>query len=79
MSQINDRQPSVFSPFQLQMLELVSRVQDQREMDDIRRLLSDYFARKAEAEIDRLWDDGIIDNTVIEGWKTEHMRTPYKQ
>ena len=38
-------------------------------------MLSSYFAQKAEKEIDKLWDSGQIDNTVVEGWKHEHTRT----
>ena len=68
-----------FSPFQIEMLELVSRVQSEGEMDDIRRLLGQYFAKQAEDAIDRLWDEGKLNDEVIEGWKHEHMRTPYKQ
>ena len=67
-----------FSPFQIEMLELVSRVQSQGEMDDIRRLLGQYFAKQAEDAIDRLWDEGKLNDEVIEGWKNEHMRTPYR-
>lgn len=61
------------------MLELVSHVQSEQEMNDIRRILAQYFAKKAEDEIDKLWDEGIINDKVIEGWKVEHMRTPYRQ
>lgn len=65
--------------FQMQMLELVSHVRSEQEMDDIRRMLAQYFANKAEDEIDKLWEDGVINNNVIESWKNEHMRTPYRQ
>ena len=68
-----------FSPFQIEMLELVSRVSSEVEMQDIRRMLGQYFATRAEDAIDRLWDEGVLNNDVIEGWRTEHMRTPYKQ
>ena len=29
--------------------------------------------------IDRLWDEGVLNDNVMEEWKSEHMRTPYKQ
>ncbi|MBQ9666497.1 MAG: hypothetical protein IJV33_08490 [Bacteroidaceae bacterium] len=61
------------------MLELVSRVSSEVEMQDIRRMLGQYFAKRAEDAIDRLWDEGTINDNVIEGWKHEHMRTPYRQ
>ena len=72
-------QSKPFSPFQIEMLEMVSRVSSEVEMQDIRRLLGQYFAKRAEDAIDNLWDKGVLNDEVIEGWKMEHMRTPYKQ
>jgi len=60
----------------MQMLKMTERIKSQEEMDDIRRLVSKYFADKAQAEVDRLWDLGVINEEVIEQWKHEHMRTP---
>lgn len=61
------------------MLELVAKVTSESEMRDIRRMLGQYFAKRAEDAIDKLWDEGVINDGVIEEWKNEHMRTPYKQ
>lgn len=72
-------QSKSFTPFQIEMLEMVSRVSSETEMQDIRRMLGQYFAKRAEDALDRLWDEGILDESVIEKWKHEHMRTPYKQ
>ncbi len=36
-----------------------------------------FFAKLADREMNRLWDEGIINEEVIEGWAHEHMRTPY--
>ena len=72
-------QSSPFSPFQIEMLELVSRVKSEVEMQDIRQLLGKYFAQRAEDAMDRLWDEGILNERVMEEWKKEHMRTPYRQ
>lgn len=72
-------QAKPFSPFQIEMLELVARVSSEAEMQDIRRLLGQYFAKRAEDALDNLWDEGILNEDVMEEWKKEHMRTPYKQ
>lgn len=72
-------QAKPFTPFQIEMLELASRVSSEVEMQDIRRMLGQYFARRAEDAIDRLWDEGVLNDNVMEEWKSEHMRTPYKQ
>lgn len=52
-----------------------SYVESEDTLNEIKDMLSSYFAQKAEKEIDKLWDSGQIDNTVVEGWKHEHMRT----
>ena len=72
-------QSTPFTPFQIEMLELVANVTSESEMTDIRRMLGQYFAKRAEDAIDKLWDDGVINDGVIEEWKNEHMRTPYLQ
>ena len=72
-------QAKPFTPFQIEMLELVSRVSSEAEMQDIRRMLGQYYAKRAEDALDRLWDEGVLNDKVMEKWKFEHMRTPYKQ
>lgn len=68
-----------FTPFQIQMLELMSHVQSEEEMNDIRRMLAEYFAKRAEDAIDQLWDEGVLNDNMMEEWKSEHMRTPYRE
>lgn len=72
-------QAKPFTPFQIEMLELVSRVSSEVEMQDIRRMLGQYFAKRDEDAIVRLWDEGVLNDNVMDEWKAEHMRTPYKQ
>ena len=72
-------QSKPFTPFQIEMLEMVSRVSSETEMQDIRRLFGQYFAKRAEDALDRLWDEGVLNEGVLEEWKHEHMRTPYKR
>lgn len=68
---------TIFNNAQLEILDLMSYVESKETLDEIRDMLSRYFAEKAQKEIDKLWEEGTIDDAVIEGWKTEHMRTPY--
>ena len=57
-------QAKPFTPFQIEMLELASRVSSEVEMQDIRRMLGQYFAKRAEDAIDRLWDEGVLNDNV---------------
>lgn len=69
---------TVFNAAQLQILDLMAYVESEDTLNEIKDMLSNYFAQKAEKEIDKLWDSGQINNMVIEGWKHEHLRTSYK-
>ncbi len=64
-----------FTPFQIEMLEMVSRVTSEVEMQDIRRMLGQYFAKRAEDALDRLWDEGTLNDEVMEEWKNGKMNT----
>lgn len=68
---------TIFTPSQLQILDLMSQVKSEETLDEIKEMLAQYFARKAEEGIDKLWEQGAINEEVIEEWKNEHMRTPY--
>ena len=69
---------TVFNAAQLQILDLMAYVESEDTLNEIKDMLSNYFAQKAEREIDKLWDNGQVNNTIIEEWNHEHMRTPYK-
>ena len=61
----------------MDLLRIVDRIQTVDEVQTIRRILADYYARKVDEEMDRLWDSGTINEQVLEQWSHEHMRTPY--
>ena len=64
---------------QIELLNSVAHIDSEEDLRELKHTLSMFFAKLADRELDRLWDEGIINNDVIEGWKNEHMRTPYKQ
>lgn len=70
---------TVFNNAQLEILDLMSYVESEDTLNEIRDILSRYFAEKEQKEIDKLWEAGTINDTVVEDWKNEHMRTPYNR
>ena len=68
---------TVFNAAQLQILDLMSYVESEDTLNEIKDMLSNYFAQKAEKAIDKLWESGKLNDNTIEEWKHEHMRTPY--
>lgn len=71
----NDR--NMFSTAQIEILDMMSHVHEQNDFVAIRNMISDYFAKKADKAIEKMWDNGKIDLNTIDSWKNEHMRTPY--
>ena len=57
----------------LEVLNAVSNIQTQEELDDFKNMLAHYFAVKAQKAIDALWDEGKIDEDTIEEWGQEHF------
>lgn len=70
---------SALSSYQMQILDCISKVNNDAEMRDIRDIIAEYFSNKALDAMDRLCDEGKLSTSVIESWSTEHLRTPYRQ
>ena len=63
---------------QLDVLNLIKGINTESEYADFRNMLARYFADKAQKQIDALWDNGTINEQVVEDWGKERMRTPYR-
>jgi hypothetical protein len=61
----------------MNLLRVVDCIRTIDDVQAIQQILANYYAQKAEAEMDRLRDNGTINEQVIEQWGQEHMRTPY--
>lgn len=68
---------TVFNPAQQQLLEMMSFVKSEKVLADLKQVISDYFASQAQAEIDRLWDEGFLTEEKVESFRNLHERTPY--
>ena len=51
----------------------------EEDLRELKNTLARFFAKLADKELDRLWEEGVINEEVIEQWGHEHMRTPYRQ
>lgn len=67
------------SPAQLTLLESFANIESQSEADELSRVIRDYYARKLDEELDKLWDDGTLDQQKLDELRSQHLRTPYKQ
>jgi len=69
---------ALYNPAQRRLIEVMSFVKTEKALDDMNAVLADYFAKQIDEEMERLWNDGVVNERTIEQWSKEHMRTPYK-
>ena len=62
---------------QLQILDMLSFIKTPEALQDLNKVISDYFVQKADAELDRMWNEGTLDEERIESFRHLHERTPY--
>ena len=62
---------------QLELFNALNNINSEAELNEFKNLLAHYFAQKAQKAIDKMWDEGVINEQTIEEWGKEHMRTPY--
>ena len=64
---------------QLEMMNAISCIDTEEELYELKLLLSKFFAAKAQKEIDKLWDNGTLNQEKLDEIRKEHLRTPYRQ
>ena len=52
---------TVFNPAQLFLLEVFSHIKTDEELLEIKKLISDYYARKMDKILDEMWQSGELD------------------
>ena len=62
---------------QIELLNTVAHLESEEDLRELKHALSLFFAKLADKELNRLWDEGVVNDDIIEQWGHEHMRTPY--
>ncbi len=63
---------------QMMILESFAGAQDEQEVNDLMDVLRSFYAQRLEKEMQRLWDNGTLDDHQLEQLRGEHLRTPYR-
>ena len=63
---------------QLGVLKLLSTLKSDEEVNELKHVISTYYAQKATAEMDALWEKGLWSEQKNQDVLKEHLRTPYK-
>lgn len=63
---------------QLELMNAAANVTSQEDLDALRLTLSLFFAERAQKAIDKMWDEGTLDQKKLDELRGQHLRTPYK-
>ena len=72
-------QVNSMNPSQMMILESFAAAQDEQELNALMDLLRNFYATRLEAELQRLWDDGTLDQQALDQLRSQHLRTPYRK
>ncbi|SDG50869.1 hypothetical protein SAMN04487996_119102 [Dyadobacter soli] len=62
---------------QLFMIKLFEKQLNAKQEQEIKTLLTDYFAKQIDDEVDRIWEEKGLSQQDLNRALEEHKRTPY--
>lgn len=72
-------QPKKLTNLQLELLKVFSFDLPEEQLLEIKQLLVQYFAKKVDDEMDRLWEERGWTPETMREWANEHMRSSKKE
>lgn len=72
-------QNSVINPAQYELLNVLSCVNKEEDIMELKSVIVKFLNTRLQKEIDRLWEDGTLTEQKVADWTDEHMRTPHKK
>lgn len=66
------------NPAQRMIIESFAASRDEDELNDLMDMLRKFYATRLKREMQRLWDNGTLNQEALDNLDGEHLRTPYK-
>lgn len=67
------------TPAQNELLRMMSFVKSPQSLNELKKVIADYFAKKLQQSVDDMWATGELSEQKVENFRRLHQRTPYKQ
>lgn len=77
-SVFNPVQASHFSPAQQAVLNVISCLHTDEDLEALKRMLIKFVNERLQREMDKLWDSGAWSEEKLRDMASEHLRTTYK-
>jgi hypothetical protein len=65
------------NPAQYELLNILSCVDKEEDIAELKSVIVQFLNTRLQKEINRLWDNGTLNEDKVEAWADEHMRIPY--
>ena len=69
---------SIINPAQYELLNILSCINKEEDVAELKSVIVKFLNTRLQKELDRLWEDGTLNEQKVTSWNDEHMRTPYK-
>ena len=56
---------------------MMSFIRSEETFKQMKRAMAEFFAKEADKELNRLWEDGTLNDSRVEEFRNIHERTPY--
>lgn len=66
------------SNLQMELLKMFHYNLSDSQLLEVKKVLSDFFAKNLTTEINKFWDENDWDEKTIDSLKNEHLRTKYE-
>lgn len=68
---------TVFNPIQQHLLRMFSFNNSEEALQEMKSVLTAYYAKKVEKTFDQLWDDGVLDQKKLDELRTQDLHQLY--
>ncbi len=68
----------IINPAQYELLNVLSCINKEEDVAELKSVIVKFLNTRLQKELDRLWEDGTLNEQKVTSWNDEHMRTPYK-
>ena len=66
---------TVFNPVQQHLLKMFAFDGNVERLNEIKELLTKYFAERLDQRMNKLWDEGVLDQKKLDELRGNHLRT----
>ncbi len=70
---------TVFNKAQLEMLDIMANIRTDEELKALKHVISEFYAKRADEEMEKLWQSGQWNEQTLKDLSNTHYRTPYNQ